>query len=285
MKYLRAALRLAVGLAALPLFVTLVTAQAFIVGPLFRNQHTIPGLLYNGLRRLFGLNVVFNKASAPIEKNKRTWFVANHMSMVDFITLGSVIDGTFAGKGDILKWPIAAQMARAVKYIGLRRSTEYNAQSRGKILANFNAGLNTIMFPEGTTNDGKKVYLFRAALLTALYGASGANKEGNDIMLKQDVVVQPVAIRIAEVSGEDAIGNDALRNLYSMPHEHNTLVRIWKRLMIQEIKVELTAFPPLAPADYSDAKALINKAATDIASVVNPGQTEFEKANIPVKKA
>src|SRR5690606_35787115 len=101
--------------------------------------------------------------SAPVEK-QQTWYVANHISNADFLALGAKLDGTFAGKGDILKWPVVAQMARAIKYIGLRRSSEYNAESRAKLVKNFNDGQNAIMFPEGTTSDGSKVHLFRAAL-------------------------------------------------------------------------------------------------------------------------
>jgi hypothetical protein len=94
-------------------------------------------------------------------------------------------------------------------------------------------------------------------------------------------VIQPIAIRIKSVSGQDATGNDELRNLYSMYYDDNTLRRIWRRLMIRDIVVELTAFEPLEPKNFADAKALINDAALKVAGVVNPGQTTFEKAVIP----
>jgi 1-acyl-sn-glycerol-3-phosphate acyltransferase len=278
---MRATARAAAGLLALPVFLGLTALQGFVVGPLTGNYTAIPNFLYNGLRKILGFKVEFNKASAPLAKDKSVWFVANHMSIADFVVLGSTLPGTFAGKGDILKWPMVASMARAVKYIGLRRSADFNPQSRAKIIRNFNAGFNTIMFPEGTTTDGRQVALFRAGLITLLYGEKGLDKNGREVALQKDVVLQPVAIRVTRVNGVDAIGNDDLRNQYSMFYKNNTLTRIWKRLKIREITLDLTAFPPMDPKDYSDAKALINKAALDIASVVNPGQTVFEKAVIP----
>ena len=279
-KHLRAAVRMGIALAATPVFVGLAALQAFVVRPLTGNQSFIPNLIYNASAKLIGLKIKFNAASAPVEK-QQTWYVANHISNADFLALGAKLDGTFAGKGDILKWPVVAQMARAIKYIGLRRSSEYNAESRAKLVKNFNDGQNAIMFPEGTTSDGSKVHLFRAALPGLLYGDPAVDKNKQEVKLDKDVVVQPVAIKIKSVNGKDPAGDAKLRELYCMYHEENMLTRIWKRMQVREITVELTAMTPLKPQEFKDAKELMNKAALEIATVVNPGQTTFTKAEIP----
>ena len=281
MKYIRATLRAAAGLAAIPLIGGLAVLQGFAVGPLTGNYAVIPHMIYNTLRRIYGYKIEFNAASAPLVKDKQVWFLANHMSTVDFIVTGSALNGSFVGKSDILKWPVIGQLVRSAKFIAVRRKSAFNNESRGKIAKNFNAGFNTIMFPEGTTSDGKKVHLFRAALLTLLYGEEAIDKKKKPVTLEKEVVVQPVAIRVKSVNGKEAAGNDNIRNLYSMSGEHKFLRRTWKRLQLRETTLELTAFPPLNPADFGDAKDLANKAALDIASVVNPGQTTFEKAVIP----
>jgi 1-acyl-sn-glycerol-3-phosphate acyltransferase len=283
-KNIRAGLRMLAGVAAVPVFIALTALQGFVVGPLTGNTTAIPNLLYKTLGGLLGYKIVFNKASAPIVKDKPVWFVANHLSIADFIVLGSKLDGTFAGKGDVLKWPFIAQMAHAVKYIGLRRSREFNPQSRAKIVKNFNQGMNTIMFPEGTTSDGREVHLFRAALPSLLYGEPAVDDKGNAVSLNREVAVQPVAIRVLKVGGKDAVNDDTLRNLYSMPTENNTLRRLWKRMQIRQTVLELTVFPAMAPSDYKDAMELMNETALKIATVVNPGQTTFAKAEIPGQK-
>jgi len=277
----RATIRAAIGLAALPVVVGLTMVQGFVVGPVFKNQTAIPNMIYKGLRKLLGYKVEFNKASAPVEKKKPTWFVANHISIADFAVLGGKVGGTFAGKGEILKWPGISQMARAVKYIGLRRSREFNDESRGKIITNFNDGHNTIMFPEGTTTTGERVGLFRAALPKILYGENGVDKKKNEVKLEKDVVVQPVAIKVKEVNGQDATNSDTLRDLYAMYDEDNALKRVWKRLQIKSTTIELTAFAPASPKDFDTAEDLMNHAAREIVTVVNPGQETFEKAAIP----
>ncbi|TNE31940.1 MAG: 1-acyl-sn-glycerol-3-phosphate acyltransferase [Alphaproteobacteria bacterium] len=280
-KNFRAAVRMGIALAATPVFIGLAALQAFVVRPLTGNQSVIPNLIYNASAKLIGLKIKFNAASAPVEKKKSTWYVANHLSNADFLSLGAKLDGTFAGKGDIMKWPVVSQMARALKYIGLRRSSEYNAESRAKLVKNFNDGQNAIMFPEGTTSDGSKVHLFRAALPSLLYGEAAVDKDKKEVKLEKDVVVQPVAIQVKTVNGKDATSDAALRDLYSMYNEENMLTRVWKRMQVREITVELTAMKPLNPKDFKDAKELMNKAALDIATVVNPGQTTFTKAEIP----
>ena len=278
---IRATRRVLMGIAAAPVIAVLAALQGFVVGPLTKNYEVIPGIFYATLRKVFGYKIEFNAASAPIVKNKPVWFLSNHMAVADFVIAGSALKGSFVGKDDILKWPGIAQIARAGKFIGVRRKSEYNDEARGKIAKNFNSGFNTIMFPEGTTSDGKKVYLFRAALLTLLYGDKSIDRKKRDVPLKKEVVVQPVAIRVKSVNGKPAAANDDIRNQYSRHSEHNALKRTWHRLQIKETRIELTIFPALNPKDFADAKELSNKAALDVASVVNPGQTTFEKAVIP----
>lgn len=277
----RAIVRTVLGLGVVaPLVITGAAVQT-VYGAATGDRKTIPNLIYNSLRALLGYKIAFNKASAPVVRGKPVWFVANHMSNADFVVLGSKLNGTFAGKGDVLKWPVVAQLARAVKYIGLRRTKEFNPQSRAKIAKNFNAGHNTIMFPEGTTSEGSQVYQFRAALPGLLYGQPSQDDKNRDVPLARDVVVQPVAIRVMEVEGKSAVGNSALRDLYSMENNPKFLSRIWKRFHIGTTKIEITVFPPMDPKSFSGPEDLMNAAALQVASVVNPGQTTFERAKIP----
>lgn len=312
---LRATLRTATLIAATPVIAAMTLAQSFIIGPLTGNYTLVPKLVNRGLAKLLGYKIVFNKASVPVVKDKPAWFVANHQSIADFIILGSVLKGTFAGKGDILKWPFVAQMARAVNYIGFRRSAEYNPQSRAKLIDNFNGGYNTIMFPEATSTKADKVYLFRAPLLTVAFGDKGVKKENargklmtrlfgakkihpekQVVSLNNDLVVQPMAIRVLEVEGQNAVGVAEQRDKYSMFNEPNIFKCAWAWMKIRDMKIEVTALPPLDPNHFGKkpdmteqemidaSRKLINAAALSVAEIVNPGQTTFEKAEIPGQK-
>lgn len=263
--------------------------QAGIIGPIFKNYKTVPDLFYRGLCRIFGLRVRFNAASAPLERQRQSWTVANHMSLADFAVLGSQLNGIFAGKGDILEWPGIAQMARAVRYIGLKRASKKDApelyqknllQARSKIISAFNDNNNVIMFPEGTTTPGHEVALFRAGLIKLLFGDAGLGRNGEAVKINRPVVVQPIAIHVVEVNGRNAIGNDELRNSYSLP-EAGMLSFIWKRATTRDTVIELTAFAPLDPKDFNSAEDLINKAHELVRNVVAPHQKAVAKAIIP----
>ena len=289
MKHLLAAGRLA-GLAGLIVTMAVLTpVQALVAGPVFKNYTAIPDFFYSGLCRIFGIKVRFSAASAPIETARQSWVVANHMSLADFAVLGSKLQGTFAGKGDVLEWPGIAQMARAMRYIGLKRASKKDApepyqknllKSRSKIISEFNAGGTVIMFPEGTTTPGKEVALFRAGLIKLLYGEAATGKKGEPVRLERDVCVQPVALQVVAVNGQNAIGNDELRNSYSLP-KAGMLTFLWKRAMTSGTIIELTAFKPLEPKDFNSAEDLINEAHRLVRGVAAPEQKGAAKAVIP----
>ena len=298
---LRASIRTTLAVALVLPIVVLTALHAGItalpeklIGSRLKKNSVIPDLIYNTLRVLMGYKIEFNSAAAPLTKDKQTWYVAKHWSIDDFIVLGSSVKGTFAGKGDILKWPLVAQLARAVKYIGLRRSREFNPQSIAKLNNNFNEGNNAIMFPEATTTKPDKVYLFHAGLITLLFGEKGVDKKGNEVKLAQGVLVQALAVDVVEVEGSDKLGKIAMRDLYCMHEITSDFKRAWERMKIGSMKIVITPMPPLDPKDYIEgkdlstpegrsaaAKDLINTAALQVANVLNPGQTTFEKAPIP----
>jgi 1-acyl-sn-glycerol-3-phosphate acyltransferase len=285
---LRAARRAALGIGLAGVLLPLLALQGFVVGPIFRNHNTIPNFAYNSARKLFGIKIEFNKKSAPIENKKPTWYVANHMSVADFLVVGSKLKGTFAGKGDILNIPGVSQMARAAKYIGIYRVPKkdprfkkFHKMTIGKIANNFNKGHNTIMFPEGTTTDGSIVAQFRAGLISMLFDAEGIDKKGRPVKLEKDVVVQPVAIRVKEVEGKDIKSREDLRRFYSHYNNKDTLKRIWTRLATRTMTIEMTVFPTMDPKDYKDQFDLINKAGELVRKEVAPDQKIVEPAKIP----
>ena len=277
----RAAARAGLGVAATPVVLVLVAAQSAVVGPVFKNYTVIPNFIAGAARKLLGIKVSVNNKAAAVVDDKPVWYVANHISTLDPFVLGGTLNGSFVGKGDLLKLPIVAQALRSVNFIGVRRQAAYNAESRGMIVDNFNSGNNVIMFPEATPGDGKKVHMFHAGLITALFGDKNIGKNKKEARLQKDVVVQPVAIRVKEVEGKKALNSNRVSEAFTMAHEHGLFNQLWKRLKVKNITVEVTPLPPLSPDNFSDAKDLINHAAAEVASVINPGQTVFEKAKIP----
>jgi 1-acyl-sn-glycerol-3-phosphate acyltransferase len=248
------------------------------------DMYRVSKKFYNDLADLFGIKVIFNAASAPLEDKYPTLLVANHKSVADFIVMGSALKGTFAGK----KLNLPEKVLEKANYINIIRVGKDHPEfknnvrkTQGLISKNLNQRINTIFFPEGTTTDGSIVALFRAALFKIFYGEKGMDKDGKDVDLEVEGRVQPVAIKVLDVEGKSVDMRPELRHYYSHYTSDNTLKRIWTRLATESITVELTVLPVMNPADYKSAEDLANTASSLIRHIVAPNQTVVEKAKIP----
>lgn len=285
MRNLRAAYRAVAGvgfllgtlLVALPL-------QAALINPFLKKyDHVVPRLVGKGVCKLFGIQTEFNKASAPIEKKRQAIYVANHMAPLDPPVLATVLKGHFVAAGWISKFRFINAFGKAAKvmFISQKKDETSKKRDRGQLVATFNDKQNVIVFPEGWTNDGTKVYEFRAGLTPPLYGGDAINMKGEPVSLQnKDIVVQPVAMRVKSVDGQDALGDPLMQEPYSMGGAGYSLKDIWRRLGYKNITLELTAFPPLDPKDFPDGKGLMNEAHRQITALVAPDQTVIEKAPI-----
>ena len=104
----RAARRAGEALIAAPVIGALAVAQDKFVGPVLHNDTVIPRLFAKTMCHVLGYTVVFNKASAPIVKEKGTQvlFTPNHQSVADPLVIRSVIDAAFVGKAELMDVPL-----------------------------------------------------------------------------------------------------------------------------------------------------------------------------------
>lgn len=286
----RAVRRAAEALVAVPVIASLAFAQDKFVGPVLKNDTVIPRLFYKIMCRVLGYKVVFNKASAPVVKDKdtRVLFTANHQSDVDALVIGSKIDAAFLGKAELMEVPVIKDLLRIGHFIPVQRKSEFNEVSRGKIVETLNAGYNVAMFPEGTTDDSKWVMQFRAALPKFIYGGKdgkAVDEEGNPVELQKKVVIQPISVVAKSFNGhtvgQSEAENEKVRKLYHKLGRGKGKLGAIMGLLQTKAVVELTVFPPLEPEAFPNAEKLLTQAALDVASEVNPGQTEFRQSKLP----
>jgi len=176
-----------------------------------------------GLARIVGVRV---KVSGPIPQAGGGLLVSNHLSYLDIIIDGSVLPVRYSAKADIAKWPGLGW------YIGLSKPiwTDRNSKQKSKrALRSFTKtmkhGMYLIVYPEGTSSDGKHGILpfkstsFEAAII------------GNAPII-------PALIRYKEIPGRPTVcwyGDMTL-----LPH-------IWQVLKLPHIKAELRFLDPIYP--------------------------------------
>ena len=276
MKFLRALWRAAavIGMAA-----PLAVAQAIIVGPLAalkggiagpaqQDFTYIPQLMQRKLCKIF--NIAVDVKGAAHDDSRQTMIVANHLSWLDAPVLGGLFRGAFVGKADIAGWPGVGYMAKCFRTIFIERTKAYLPQAHEKLVDAFNEGQTLIVFPESTTTNGADVKMFRAGLLKVLFNEA-VDVKGHPLRVIPDIRIQPVAIRVMETDGRDATKNQAARDIYCWYEGDGSktiLHHIWRALMADGMKVQVSILPALDPGDFSNRFDLINTAHKMVREVV-----------------
>ena len=115
-------------------------------------------------------------------------YVANHVSWIEVVALGSIIPASFVAKDDLARWPLIGRMAAAAGTLFLRRgSPQAAARTVAAAADRLTEGGNVVVFPEGTSTSGEDVLPFRTSLFEAA-AALGCD-------------VQPVSVFYPRING------------------------------------------------------------------------------------
>jgi 1-acyl-sn-glycerol-3-phosphate acyltransferase len=92
--------------------------------------------------------------------------ISNHVSYVDIIVLLSLAPAMFVAKREVKSWPVMGLMAQlgGTLFIDRQRRTHVGEVNHG-IQTALDTGTLVIIFPEGTSSDGKTVLPFKSSLL------------------------------------------------------------------------------------------------------------------------
>jgi len=219
----------AIGLTALALILT-----PYVAWRRHRGKYpAIIGWWFRRVTRLLGLQIYSYGTPA---KQPVLW-CANHVSWLDAIALGTITDSRSISKAEVRRWPLVGFSAQAIGTLFLSRGDGAHAISEqcAEILA---AGESLLIFPEGTTTDGRQVLRFYPRLFK--------------IAIETGCPVQPIALAYFDPDGQPSriapfVGDDAL-----VPH----LIRV---LRAGDIRLEIRFLPPIDPAG-KQRRALAAKA-------------------------
>lgn len=96
------------------------------------------------------------------------YLVANHLSYLDAITLGGFAPASFVIRSDIRGWPIFGKLTRAAGLVFVNRENRRDLpRAIGELGEVLDSGIGAILFPEGTSSDGRQVLPFHPSLLEA----------------------------------------------------------------------------------------------------------------------
>lgn len=139
-------------------------------------------------------------------------WVSNHVSWTDIPLLGMLTPLSFLSKAEVRHWPVAGWLAHKAGTLFIRRGGGDVQRLREQIGGQLREARPLMIFPEGTTTDGRSVRTFHGRLL------AGAIDAG--------MPLQPVAIRyvrggepdpVAPFLGEDDLVSHLMRLLGEDP--------------------------------------------------------------------
>jgi 1-acyl-sn-glycerol-3-phosphate acyltransferase len=94
--------------------------------------------------------------------------VANHISWLDIFCVASVCPTHFLAKREVAGWPLIGWLTRRVGTAFIRRGGENGAQDAAEqLIWRLRQGEHLLIFPEGTSTDGKTVKRFYPRLFQA----------------------------------------------------------------------------------------------------------------------
>ena len=110
------------------------------------------------------LSVVRERSGTP--PAKPFFIAANHLSYLDILVLGAELGAVFVSKHELGRWPVLGHIARVTGTIfvdrGRRRDTLRVLDEIDQAVAR---GGGVVLFPEGTSSRGDRIYPLKTALL------------------------------------------------------------------------------------------------------------------------
>lgn len=173
-------------------------------------------------------------------------WISNHVSWTDIALLGKLTPLSFLSKAEVRGWPVAGWLAAKAGSLFIRRGAGDSQLVRQQMSRHLQQQLPLLMFPEGTTTDGRSVRTFHGRLLSAA--------------IESRVALQPVAIRYLRNGEVDRIapfiGNDDL-----LSH----LLRLFSH---EQADVEIHLLEPIA-CDRQERAVLAYRAQEAISRVLS----------------
>ena len=137
----------------------------------------IPVLFHRLFLRLFSVWVT--QSGSPPPPGEPALVLANHVSWLDIVALGSLRPLSFVAKSEIEGWPLIGTLAKLQRTVFIERAKRAaTASVNATVGERLVSGDLIVLFAEGTTGDGLRLLPFRSSLVGAARAALSAETGG-----------------------------------------------------------------------------------------------------------
>jgi 1-acyl-sn-glycerol-3-phosphate acyltransferase len=163
-----------------------------------------------------------------------TLYVANHVSYIDVVVLGALLDARFIAKAEVARWPLFGQLGALTQTFFVRRRPREALIQRNALAARLRAGHSFVLFAEGTSSDGLAVLPFKTSLLSV----------AEPWVLDRPVAVQAVTLCYRSWEDGTPIGRDNC-DLYAWYGDTELVPHLWRVLGAKGVVIEVGIAAPV----------------------------------------
>lgn len=208
--------------------------------------------------RILGLEVRITGALAGKKRDRKAVergekpviFVANHCSWLDIPVAGGALPTVFVAKQQIAEWPVIGTLARLGRTIFVSRQRNNTGRELYDMSSRLRAGDNLILFPEGTSSDGRDVLPF----MSSFFAVAKPSDKTDEISRPPPVLIQPVSIVYDGLNGVDIGREDC--EIFAWYGDMDLAPHIWQVTRWRRMRASILLHPPVDPSDYPDRKSL-----------------------------
>ena len=174
--------------------------------------------------------------------------IANHVSYVDGIVLGSIFPIVFVSKREVRSWPIVGQWNILCGTIFIdRQHKEQVGQLVQEMSRKLKQEANILLFPEGTSTNGERLLPFQTVPLAA--------------PLRSRSIIVPATITYRSI--DDRLVSADNRDLIYWYGEMDFITHFWKLLSLRGVEVLVAIQPKVECFRYPDNSLGRKKLAED----------------------
>jgi len=239
-----------ITLVLLPLHLLWIT-PLIILRRLPRTQGPFVTLWFRGLLLAFNIRVtVVNKKSLS---KKQKIFLSNHISYIDILVLGAHFNGFFVAKSDIAHWPIFGFLSRVSGTLFITRERRFIKQQLKLLETHLKAKQSLIIFPEGTTGNGREILPFKSSLLNSV------------LEMKKKPVIQPLSLIYTKMNDKKLETQEEFDQIAW--YGDMTMPPHFKNLLSQKsFNARVVIHPSIIAKEDSTPRSLSNEAFKEISS-------------------
>jgi lyso-ornithine lipid O-acyltransferase len=199
------------------------------------------------LRLILNIKVTIAGDAGQLERGGYV-VIANHVSYVDGIVLGSTFPIVFVSKREVKKWPIVGQwnVLCGTIFINRQRKNEVGTMVR-EMTRKLRQEANILLFPEGTSTNGEKMLPFQTVPLAA--------------PLRSRSIIVPVTLAYTTIDEQPVTA--ANRDFVYWYGDMDFVTHFWNLLGRRGVEVLVTLQPKIECFRYADNSAGRKKLAED----------------------